>query len=57
MFYAEQEGFEKILKIANNLELNIIPENPLGFVKETMVLPCLDKKIGLRVDFIFSFSF
>ncbi len=26
------------------------------FVKETMVLPVLDQKSGIRVDFIFSFS-
>ncbi len=50
------EGFEKILEVISNLRLNILPENPLEFVKKTMVLPCFSKENGLRVDFIFSFS-
>ena len=30
--------------------------NPEEFVKKTMVLPVMDDKTGIRVDFIFSFS-
>jgi len=50
------EKLEDILKIAKNLKLKILPQNPYDFVKETMVLPLLDEKTGLRVDLIFSFS-
>jgi len=50
------EKLEDILKIAKNLKLKILPQNPYNFVKETMVLPLLDEKTGLRVDLIFSYS-
>jgi len=50
------EKLEDILKIAKNLNLKILPEDPYKFVKETMVLPLLDEKTGFRIDLIFSFS-
>jgi hypothetical protein len=34
----------------------MLVSEPEKFVKETFVLPVLDKKTGFRVDFIFSFS-
>jgi predicted nucleotidyltransferase len=38
------------------VKLKILPRNPYDFVKETMVLPLLDEKTGIRMDLIFSFS-
>lgn len=50
------EKYDLIVKIAKNLKLKILPDNPLEFVKSTMVLPILDEKTGLRIDIIFSYS-
>ena len=52
-------GVEKlpdIILLASGLGWKILSDSPEPFVKETMVLPCLDEKSGIRVDFIFSFS-
>jgi predicted nucleotidyltransferase len=38
------------------LGLSIEPDDVDTFVKDTMVLPAVDKKSGIRVDFVFSFS-
>jgi len=48
--------FQDILKFAKKLKLKILPRKPYKFVKETMVLPLLDEKTGMRIDLIFSFS-
>ncbi len=53
---ATPERYEDIEKITKDLNLKIIPENPIDFVKKTMVLPTIDEESGIRVDFIFSFS-
>jgi predicted nucleotidyltransferase len=50
------DGLEKILEIVRKLKLKLLVSDPEKFVKETFVLPVLDKKTGFRVDFIFSFS-
>lgn len=50
------EGFNQISKSVQNLRFKIIVPDPEDFVKETMVLPTLHEKSGIRVDFIFSFS-
>ena len=36
--------------------LKILVKNDKEFVERTMVLPTIEKKSGIRVDFIFSFS-
>jgi len=38
------------------LELEILPDDIEQFIQQTRVLPTLDPKSGIRVDFIFSFS-
>jgi predicted nucleotidyltransferase len=38
------------------LGLSIEPDDVETFVKDTMVLPAADKKSGIRIDFVFSFS-
>ncbi len=45
-----------LLGVIQDLALEPLPENLESFVKETMVLPTLDKNTGIRVDFIFSFT-
>jgi len=46
----------EILSMVKKLKLSPIPSDPFAFVKKTMVLPCLDQKSKIRVDFIFSFT-
>lgn len=48
--------FLKIVEIAKRLKLKILINEIEDFVKKTMVLPTIDQKSGLRVDFIFSNS-
>ena len=48
--------FEKVKRINEKLKLKILVEDAETFVKKTMVLPSLDEKSGIRIDFIFSFS-
>jgi predicted nucleotidyltransferase len=50
------EELEKIKNAVQKLALRILVDNPEEFVKKTMVLPVMDDKTGIRVDFIFSFS-
>jgi hypothetical protein len=46
----------KIQKIITILGLKSLVEKEKEFVERNMVLPTLDKKSGIRIDFIFSFS-
>lgn len=50
------EGLERIMQSVQNLRFKILVPDPEVFVKETMVLPTLHEKSGIRVDFIFSYS-
>lgn len=45
-----------VLDVIKETGLKVIPENPEDFVTRTFVLPAEDKKSGIRVDFIFSFT-
>ena len=49
-------GLDKIKKIIKAIGLKILVKKEKEFVEQNMVLPTLDKKSGIRVDFIFSFS-
>ena len=42
------------LAVVQELSLKPIPVDIESFVNQTMVLPALDERIGVRVDFIFS---
>jgi len=46
----------RIKKIVLIIGLKILVKNGKEFVERNMVLPTLEKKSGIRVDFIFSFS-
>ena len=50
------DGLDRIKKIIKAIGLKSLVEKEREFVKRNMVLPTLDKKSGIRVDFIFSFS-
>lgn len=43
-------------KVIKQLKFEIIPENPKEFVETTFVLPTIDPKTTIRIDFIFSIS-
>ena len=49
-------GLDKVKKIIKAIGLKVLVEKEKEFVERNMVLPTLDKKSGIRVDFIFSFS-
>jgi len=42
--------------LVNRLRLGYLTEDVDTFVRETMVMPVIEEKSGIRVDFIFSFS-
>jgi hypothetical protein len=48
--------FALVEKVCKKLKLKILPEKPEDFARETRVLPAEEKKSGIRVDFVFSFS-
>ena len=50
------ERLSLVLDMVKNLGFNVLVETPEKFVPQTLVLPCLEPKSGIRVDFIFSFS-
>ena len=50
------EELERIKQSVRNLKFEILIPEPEKFVKETMVLPTLHEKSGIRIDFTFSFS-
>jgi predicted nucleotidyltransferase len=50
------EGLEKVKKVLPAANLKGLVEQEAKFVAETMVLPTIEEKSGIRVDFIFSTS-
>jgi predicted nucleotidyltransferase len=50
------DGLEKVKGVARKINLKILVDNPEEFVSRTMVLPLMDEKSNIRVDFIFSYS-
>lgn len=52
----DTDKFFLVNRICKELGLNILPENPEDFVKETKVLPADEPESRMRVDFIFSFT-
>jgi len=53
---AGPEQLSDIVDMVKGLEWKVLVEAPETFVRETMVLPCLEPQMGIRVDFIFSAS-
>ena len=50
------EGLDRIKNVVKTLKLKYLISDVEDFVQETMVLPVVDEKSGIRIDFIFSFS-
>ncbi len=50
------DRYEKVLKLCKKLRLKIIVGNLERFVHKTYLLPVIDSKSGIRIDFIFSVS-
>lgn len=50
------DHLDRLKAIVNRLGLKYLTDRVDDFVKETMVLPVIDQKSGIRIDFIFSFS-
>lgn len=48
------EGLDRILDVSSRCGLRPVTSAPAEFVRETMVLPALDERTGIRVDFVFS---
>jgi len=51
-----KESLPQVIQATAACGLEPIPENAEDFVRRTMVLPVLEGKSGIRVDFIFSFT-
>lgn len=49
------EKSRELIQAVEKISLVPVKEATEAFVRKTNVLPCLDKKTGIRVDFIFSF--
>jgi len=52
----DADDFALVEKACKKLKLRMLPEKPEDFARETRVLPAEEKKSGIRVDFVFSFS-
>ena len=50
------DGLDRIKRIIRIIGLRSLVEKKKDFVEQNMVFPTIDKKSGIRVDFIFSFS-
>lgn len=50
------EHLDVVLQMVAELGLRPLPDDPSAFINQTMVLPCIQATIGIRLDFIFSFS-
>jgi hypothetical protein len=50
------DGLNRVKKIFSNIGLTSLVEKEKEFVERNMVLPVIDKKSGIRVDLIFSYS-
>jgi hypothetical protein len=48
------EGLDRILDVSTRCGLKPVTSAPAEFVRETMVLPVLEERTGIRVDFVFS---
>jgi hypothetical protein len=50
------DHLDRMKAIVERLGLKYLTDRIDDFVKQTMVLPVIDEKSGIRIDFIFSFS-
>ncbi len=50
------EGLDRLLTTVERAGLRPLPEDPVAFARDTMVLPSVDPESGIRVDLILSFT-
>ncbi len=50
------DQWRELLEMSQAFGLHPLVETPEEFVRQTMVLPCLDPSSGIRVDFMFSLA-
>lgn len=50
----DSDGLVRVLAVCGACGLKPLPVAPADFVRETMVLPALEERSGIRVDFVFS---
>lgn len=50
------EGLNKIKDIISSLDFKVLVDDLEDFAKKTMVIPVIDEKSNIRIDFILSFS-
>lgn len=50
------DGLDRVKRIISIIGVKSLVQKEKEFVEQNMVLPTIDKKSGIRVDFIFSFS-
>ena len=48
------DGLDRVVAVCGRCDLKPLPADPPEFVRETMVLPALEERSGIRVDFVFS---
>lgn len=52
----DTDKFFILKRVCRNVGLTILPKNPQDFIIDTKVLPTEEKRLKIRVDFIFSFT-
>jgi hypothetical protein len=50
------EELARVLAVCSRCALRPLTERPGELVRDTMVLPALEERTGIRVDFVFSFT-
>lgn len=48
------EDVARVIELAAEQGWNVLPEEPQSFARTTYVLPCVDPKSGIQIDFVFS---
>lgn len=50
------EGLDRVEAVCRDAGLRVLAPDPAEFARDTMVLPAVEDRTGIRVDFVFSFS-
>jgi predicted nucleotidyltransferase len=52
----DSDSYSEIVRICEELDLNILPKEPQEFANQTRTLPAEEPNCHIRIDFIFSFT-
>jgi predicted nucleotidyltransferase len=52
----DSDGLDQVLAVCSRCGLKPLPADAAAFARDTMVLPALEERTGIRVDFIFSLT-